>query len=79
MYLTYPAAYRMILYVSEYSPYFSPSVRAMFLAVLMIIFFGVIYSIYRRDFGLFRYITAVVSVCYILFSFKQTGCAYRGV
>ena len=42
-----------------------------FLAVLMFIFFGVIYSIYRKDFGLFRYITAVVSVCYILFSFSR--------
>ena len=42
-----------------------------FLAVLMVIFFGVIYSIFKKDFMLFRYITAVVSVCYILFSFSR--------
>ena len=65
------AAYRMILYVSEYYLTFLRVLVLWFLAVLMIIFFGVIYSIYRRDFGLFRYITAVVSVCYILFSFSR--------
>lgn len=65
------AAYRMILYVSEYYLTFLRVLVLWFLAVLMIIFFGVIYSIYRRAFGLFRYITAVVSVCYILFSFSR--------
>lgn len=65
------AAYRMILYVSEYYLTFLRVLVLWFLAVLMIIFLGVIYSIYRRDFGLFRYITAVVSVCYILFSFSR--------
>lgn len=65
------AAYRMILYVSEYYLTFLRVLVLWFLAVLMFIFFGVIYSIYRKDFGLFRYITAVVSVCYILFSFSR--------
>ena len=65
------AAYRMILYVSEYYLTFLRVLVLWFLAVLMFIFFGVIYSIYRKDFGLFRYITAVVSVCYILFSFNR--------
>ena len=65
------AAYRMILYVSEYYLTFLRVLVLWFLMVLMFIFFGVIYSIYRKDFGLFRYITAVVSVCYILFAFGR--------
>ena len=40
------AAYRMILYVSEYYLTFLRVLVLWFLAVLMIIFFGVIYSIY---------------------------------
>ena len=65
------AAYRMILYVSEYYLTFLRVLVLWFLMVLMFIFFGVIYSIYRKNFGLFRYITAVVSVCYILFAFGR--------
>ena len=60
----------MALYVKEYNLSFLRMLVLWFLAVLMIIFFGVICSIYRKDFRLFRYITAVVSVCYILFSFS---------
>lgn len=66
------AAYRMILYVNEYNLSFLRVLVLWFLAVLMIIFFGVIYSVFRKDFRLFRYIAAVVSVCYILFSFSRT-------
>lgn len=62
------AAYRMILYVNEYNLTFLRVLVLWFLAVLTVIFIGVIYSIYRRNFGLFRYMTAVVSVGYILLS-----------
>nr|WP_294492856.1 DUF4173 domain-containing protein [uncultured Mediterraneibacter sp.] len=65
------AAYRMMLYVNEYNLTFLRVLVLWFLTVLMIIFFGVIYSIYRKSFGLFRYMTAVVSVCYILLSFSR--------
>ena len=65
------AAYRMVLYVNEYDLSFLRVLVLWFLAVLMVIFFGVIYSIFKKDFMLFRYITAVVSVCYILFSFSR--------
>ena len=65
------AAYRMVLYVNEYDLSFLRVLVLWFLAVLMVIFFGVIYSIFKKDFMLFRYITAVVSVCYILFSFSH--------
>ena len=65
------AAYRMVLYVNEYNLSFLRVLVLWFLIVLMIIFFGVIYSIFRKEFRLFRYIAAVVSVCYILFSFSR--------
>ena len=72
------AAYRMALYVKEYNLSFLRMLVLWFLAVLMIIFFGVICSIYRKDFRLFRYITAVVSVCYILFSFSRADALIAG-
>ncbi len=42
-----------------------------FLAVLLFIFAGIIYSIFRSRFRLFRYMTAVVSVGYILLSLSH--------
>ena len=45
------AAYRMILYVNEYNLSFLRVLVLWFLAVLMIIFWGVIYSIFSRDFS----------------------------
>ena len=62
------AAYRMMLYVGEYDLTFLRVLVLWFLAVLMVIFFGVIYSIFRRQFRLFRYIMAVISGMYIGFS-----------
>mgnify|MGYP001623015743 FL=1 len=58
----------MMLYVGEYDLTFLRVLVLWFLAVLMVIFFGVIYSIFRRQFRLFRYIMAVISVMYIGFS-----------
>ena len=72
------AAYRMILYVKEYNLSFLRVLVLWFLAVLMIIFWGVIYSIFSREFRLFRYITSVVSVCYILFSFSHPDVLIAG-
>ncbi len=65
------AAYRMMLYVSEYNLTFLRVLVLWFLGMLMLIFLGVIYSIFREKFRLFRYIMAVVSVCYIVFSFSH--------
>lgn len=59
------AGYRMALYVSEYQLTFLRVLVLWFLGVLMFIFFGVLYFIFRRNFRLFRYITLIVSVCYI--------------
>lgn len=65
------AAYRMILYVREYGLSFLRVLVLWFLAVLLFIFAGIIYSIFRSGFRLFRYITAVISVAYILFSLSH--------
>ncbi len=65
------AAYRMILYVREYGLSFLRVLVLWFLAVLLFIFAGIIYSIFRSRFRLFRYITAVVSVGYILLSLSH--------
>ncbi len=65
------AAYRMILYVKEYGLSFLRVLVLWFLAVLLFIFAGIIYSIFRSGFRLFRYMTAVVSVGYILLSLSH--------
>lgn len=62
------AAYRMMLYVGEYDLTFLRVLVLWFLAVLMIIFWGVIYNIFQRKFRLFKCIMAVLSVMYIGFS-----------
>lgn len=69
------AAYRMILYVKEYDLSFLRVLVLWFLAVLLVCFFGIIRSIFRRNFRLFRYMTAVVSVGYILLSLSHVDAA----
>ena len=58
----------MMLYVGEYDLTFLRVLVLWFLAVLMIIFWGVIYNIFQRKFRLFKCIMAVLSVMYIGFS-----------
>lgn len=65
------AVYRMMLYVQVYHFTFLRMLVLWFLAVLALIMAGVIISIYRRSFPLFRYIVAVVGCGYILFSFAK--------
>lgn len=65
------AAYRMILYVREYDLSFLRVLVLWFLIVLLIWFFGIIRSIFRRKFRLFRYMTAVVAAGYILLSLSH--------
>lgn len=72
------AAYRMMLYVETYDLTFLRVLVLWFLGVLMVIFCGVIYFIFRRSFRLFRYITLVVSVGYILFSLARPDALIAG-
>lgn len=65
------AAYRMVLYVGVYHLTFLRILVLWFLGVLTFIMSGVIVSMYKRRFPLFKYIMVVVSVMYILFAFSR--------
>lgn len=73
--MLFSAAYRMILYVGVYHLTFLRVLVLWFLGVLAFIMGGVIVSMYRRSFPLFGYITAVVSVMYILLAFSRPDAA----
>lgn len=65
------AAYRMILYIGAYHLTFLRLLVLLFLLIDALLLIGVIISIYNKDFPLFGYSTAVVSICYLLFSFSK--------
>ena len=61
----------MFLYIGAYHLTFLRILVLWFLIVLTMIMSGVIVNIYKRQFPLFHYIMAVVSVLYIGFSFSR--------
>jgi hypothetical protein len=65
------AAYRMILYVMAYHLTFLRILVLWFLCVLMLIMIGVIISIFKKKFNLFKFAMVVVSTSYIIFSFSK--------
>ena len=67
--MTLSAAYRMLLYVGVYHLTFLRILVLWFLGVLTLIMGGVMVSIFRQAFPLFRYTVAVVTCCYLVFSF----------
>ncbi len=67
--MTVSAAYRMLLYVGAYHLTFLRILVLWFLGVLTLIMGGVMVSIFREKFHLFQYTAAVVTCCYIIFSF----------
>ena len=69
--MIFSAAYRMFLYVGVYHLTFLRILVLWFLITLIFIMSGVVVSIYKERFPLFRYIMAVVSVLYIGFSFSR--------
>lgn len=69
--MIFSAAYRMFLYVGAYHLTLLRILVLWFLVVLTMIMSGVIVNIYRKDFPLFHYIVAVVSVLYIGLSFSR--------
>lgn len=62
------AAYRVLAYVGEYHLTFLRVLALWFLIVLALIMTGIIMSIFKKTFHLFRYIVAVISISYILFA-----------
>lgn len=69
--MIFSAGYRMFLYIGAYHLTFLRILVLWFLIVLTMIMSGVIVNIYKRQFPLFHYIVAVVSVLYIGFSFSR--------
>ena len=65
------SAYRMILYISCYHLTFLRMLVLWFLALLVILMTGVMWSIPRKNFPLFRFGIGVVTVCYLVLSFGR--------
>lgn len=65
------SAYRMILYVSAYHLTFLRILVMWSLAVLAILLAGIVMSIFKKEFKLFRYCMIVVSISYLLLSFSH--------
>lgn len=65
------AAYRMLLYIDAYHLTFLRVFVLLSLLIIALILTGVIIAQYRKAFPLFRYCVAVVSICYIAFSFSR--------
>ena len=65
------AAYRMLIYVNQYHLTFLRVLVLWFLLVLGLLMVGVVISIYKKSFPLFRYIVGVVAVGYIMFALAR--------
>ncbi len=65
------AAYRMILYISEYHLTLLRILVLWFLVVLAILMAGVLLIIYRNTFPLFRYCLVVISMAYMVLSWSK--------
>lgn len=63
------AAFRMVLYIRHYYLTFLRIFVLWSLVVLFLLLTGIIVSIYREKFPLFRFSMVVVTVCYLLLSF----------
>lgn len=63
------AAYRMAMYIETYQLTFLRVFVLWFLFVLALVFAGVLIYIIKRQFPVFRYMTVVVVLCYIIFSY----------
>lgn len=65
------SVYRMILYVKAYNLTYLRILVLWFLGVLSILMIGVLIYIYRRKFRLFLYLTMVITIGYLGFSFSR--------
>ncbi len=62
------SAFRMILYISTYHLSFLRVLVLWFLAMLVLLMGGVVRTVLKPEFGLFRYSMIVVTFCYLVFS-----------
>lgn len=63
------AAFRMVLYIRHYYLTFLRIFVLWSLAVIFLLLTGIVVSIYKEKFPLFRFSMVVVTVCYLLLSF----------
>ena len=66
------SAMRMILYIKTYQLTFLRILVLWGLLVLAVLFAGVITTLYKKEFSLFRYSVVVVTVCYLGLSFAHS-------
>lgn len=69
--MTASSAFRMILYIRAYYLTFLRILVLWALMVIAVLMTGVLVRIYKKDFELFRYSTAVVTVFYLVLSFSH--------
>ncbi|HJA92949.1 MAG TPA: DUF4173 domain-containing protein [Candidatus Eisenbergiella merdipullorum] len=65
------SAYRMLLYIGAYRLTFLRVLVLWALAVIAVMLAGILCNIFRAGFPLFRYLTAVVTVFYIVLAFAK--------
>lgn len=65
------SAYRMLLYIDAYRLTFLRVLVLWALAVIAVVLVGILCSIFRLDFPLFRYIMVVVTVFYIVLAYAK--------
>lgn len=68
------SAYRMLLYIQAYYLTFLRLFVLWALAVIAVVFGGVIFAIYHKSFPLFGYCTVVVTCLYLAFAFAKPDC-----
>ena len=69
--MTFSAAYRMLLYIRAYHLTFLRLFVLLCLLIITLLLAGMLVSVYRRGFPLFRYFTGVIVICYLVFSFAR--------
>lgn len=69
--MTVSSGFRMMLYISVYHLSFLRVLVLWFLVLLLLLMAGIMVSIRKETFRLFRYCTVVVTVCYLIFSFGR--------
>ncbi len=62
------SVFRMMLYIDTYHLSFLRVLVLWFLAMLILLMAGVVRTVLKPEFGLFRYSMTVVTVCYLVFS-----------
>ncbi len=69
--MIFSAGYRMLLYVDAYKLTILRLFVLLALLIIALVLAGVIASVYKRSFPLFRYSVAVITICYLCFSLAR--------